>query len=87
MPVKIDGQQFYRTKEACLLAGITKNTFLRWVAEGNFPDVAYRDRRGWRLFTQLDLEKLTSEVNRIQVETDVESGSHHRQPVKNTIVK
>jgi DNA-binding transcriptional MerR regulator len=67
MPVNIKGIQFYRTKEACLMAGITKNTFLRWVASGYFSDVEYRDRRGWRLFTQEDLERLTREVNRIQV--------------------
>lgn len=67
MPVNIKGIEFYRTKEACLLAGITKNTFLRWVANGYFSDVAQRDRRGWRLFTRADLERLTLEVNRIQV--------------------
>jgi hypothetical protein len=68
MPVNIKGVKFYRTKEACVMAGITKNTFLRWVAGGTFSDVAHRDRRGWRLFTQADLDKLTLEVNRIQVE-------------------
>ncbi len=68
MPIKINGMQYYRTNEACHKAGITKNTFLRWVANGNYPDVAYRDRRGWRLFTKEDLERLTREVNRVQVE-------------------
>ncbi len=67
MPVKINGMEYYRTNEACLMAGITKNTFLRWVANGSFPDVPYRDRRGWRLFTEKDLEKLRTEVNRVQV--------------------
>jgi hypothetical protein len=73
MPVSINGKQFYRTNEACIKAGITKNTFLRWVANGNFNDVAQRDRRGWRLFTQADLERLTAEVNRIQVESGVKT--------------
>jgi hypothetical protein len=68
MPVKINGIQYYRTKEACLMAGITKNTFLRWVTSGSFSDVCQRDRRGWRLFTQEDLEKLIAEVNRIQID-------------------
>ncbi len=75
MPVNINGIQFYRTKEACQLAGITKNTFLRWVAVGSFSDVAYRDRRGWRLFTQEDLSRLTIEVNRIQVEATAKNVS------------
>jgi predicted site-specific integrase-resolvase len=75
MPVNINGIQFYRTKEACEMAGITKNTYLRWVAGGSFSDVAYRDRRGWRLFTQEDLTRLSSEVNRIQVEESARSGA------------
>ncbi len=69
MPVKINGVEYYRTHEACLIAGIAKNTFLRWVANGSYSDVAYRDRRGWRLFTREDLERLTAEVNRVQTES------------------
>jgi hypothetical protein len=80
MPIKINGELFYRTQEACLKAGIAKNTFLRWVANGSYSDVAHRDRRGWRLFTQDDLERLTGEVNRIQIEEQDNSphmsGSH-----------
>jgi DNA-binding transcriptional MerR regulator len=78
MPVNINGKQFYRTKEACVMAGITKNTFLRWVTGGSFSDVAHRDRRGWRLFTQKDLERLTLEVNRIQVEETEKGGTLSR---------
>jgi hypothetical protein len=74
MPVKINGVQYLRTNEACLTAGITKNTFLRWVAKGSFKDVPCRDRRGWRLFTREDLERLKSEVNRVQVENIGQSG-------------
>jgi hypothetical protein len=76
MPVKINGAQYYRTREACLIAGITKNTFLRWVARGSFTDVGCRDRRGWRLFTQEDLERLISEVNRIQIGNSVTDRSN-----------
>ena len=57
MPVKLNGETYYRTAEACRLAGTSKNTFLRWVMEGTLVDVECRDRRGWRLFTQKDLEK------------------------------
>jgi len=59
--------KYYRTQEACTLAGITKNTFLRWVAAGSFRDVSCRDRRGWRLFTEDDLRRLNSEANRIHI--------------------
>jgi hypothetical protein len=67
MPVNINGEKYYRTHEACVLAGITKNTFLRWVSQGSFADVLHRDRRGWRLFTQCDVERLLAEVNKVQI--------------------
>jgi len=61
----INGKTFYRTTEACQIAGITRNTLLRWIREGSFPDTENRDRRGWRLFTEDELEKLKNEVNKI----------------------
>jgi len=63
MPVPIHGESFYRTAEACELAGISRNTFLRWVREGSFEDVQYRDRKGWRLFAVSDVERLRTRVN------------------------
>jgi predicted site-specific integrase-resolvase len=65
MPRLINGKKYYTTSEACLLAGTSRNTFLRWVREGQFSDVPYRDRRGWRLFTDKELIKLKNEVNKI----------------------
>ena len=76
MPIKINGTTFYRSAEACALAGISKNTFLRWVKMGSFPDVAARDRNGWRLFTESDLDRLKAEANRIQVEVN----KHGKRP-------
>jgi excisionase family DNA binding protein len=65
MPVRINGQTYYRTAEACRMAGISKNTFLRWVREGTFADVELRDRRGWRLFSNDALDILKAEVHKI----------------------
>jgi len=65
MPVRLNGETYYRSAEACRKAGISKNTFLRWVKEGTFTEVEHRDRRGWRLFTEDDLDRLVAEVNRI----------------------
>ena len=73
MPVKLNGETYYWTAEACRLAGTSKNTFLRWVKERRFPDIQRRDRRGWRLFSEGDLKKLTAEVNRIQVCAQVDN--------------
>jgi excisionase family DNA binding protein len=64
VPISLNSQNYLRTAEACAAAGISKNTFLRWVKDGVLPDVPNRDRRGWRLFTPLDVERLTKEANK-----------------------
>ena len=66
MSMERNGQRFYATSEACEIAGISRNTFLRWVRAGLFADVEYRDRNGWRLFTENDLGRLKTEANQIQ---------------------
>ena len=65
MPIKLNGQTYYSTAEACRIVGTSKNTFLRWVRNGSFVDVEHRDRRGWRLFTEDDLDRLKAEVNKV----------------------
>ena len=67
MSMRLNGKIYYWTAEACQLAGISKNTFLRWVRHGVFPDVKHRDRRGWRLFSKHDLDRLTAEVKKIEI--------------------
>lgn len=67
MPIILNGKTYYWTGEACQLAGTSKNTFFRWVREGRLPDAEYRDRRGWRLFGEDELQMLRAEVNRIDV--------------------
>jgi len=64
MTISIKGHRYYRTAEACEKAGISKNTFLRWVREGVFADVIHRDRRGWRLFTEEELQRLKEEADK-----------------------
>jgi excisionase family DNA binding protein len=65
MSVAINGQKYYRTSEACRLAGISRSTLLRWLRQGNLKLPEYRDRREWRLFTTDDIDKLNQEANRI----------------------
>jgi predicted site-specific integrase-resolvase len=65
MTISVDGKTYYRTAEACRLAGISRNTYFRWLREGLLPDVGMRDRRGWRLFTEEDLLRLRGEANRV----------------------
>jgi len=47
----------YSTNEAAERSGISKNTLLRWIAEGRVPD-ARRDWRGWRVWSEEDILRL-----------------------------
>jgi DNA-binding transcriptional MerR regulator len=64
MPVVIKGNTYYRTSEACRLAGITRSTLLRWIAADITQDASSRDRRGWRLFSQADIERIEAEAGK-----------------------
>ncbi len=67
MPRKIRGTTYYSTAEACQLAGISKNTFFRWLRNGQFEDVSTADRHGWRLFGEHDLQRLCDKAQHIDV--------------------
>ena len=66
MPLELDGRTYYNIGEACELAGISRDTFLRWVRKGKFIDVEHRDRNGWRLFTNDDVRRLKTRINLIE---------------------
>ena len=63
MPVVINDQTYYRTAEVCRMIGISRNTLFRWLKEGIFSDVEYRDWRGWRLFTPAQLETIRAKIS------------------------
>jgi len=65
MPVTINGQTYYRTGEVCRIVGISKSTLFRWLKDGMFSKSERRDRRGWRLFTRDEIDRLNKEVNQI----------------------
>jgi excisionase family DNA binding protein len=65
MSVTVNGQTYYRTTEVCRLVGISRTTLFRWLKEGTFDEARYRDRRGWRLFTEEEIDKLKMEANQI----------------------
>jgi predicted site-specific integrase-resolvase len=65
MPSIIGGVTYYKTAEACEKAGISKNTFFRWLRAGEFVDVATADRHGWRLFSDADIERLCCKAQHI----------------------
>ncbi len=66
MPVEINGQTYYRTSEACAKTGVSRATLFRWLKAG-ILEKSYRDRRGWRIFTEDDLSKIQAEARRIEV--------------------
>ncbi|HEX74469.1 MAG TPA: MerR family transcriptional regulator [Dehalococcoidia bacterium] len=65
MPVIINTQTYYRTAEVCQMVGISRNTLFRWFKEGISKEAQHRDRRGWRLFTEDEINRLKMEVNQI----------------------
>jgi len=67
MPVEIGGETYYRTSEACAKARVSRATLFRWLKAGVLIK-SHRDRRGWRLFTEDDLDALLAESNRVDVE-------------------
>lgn len=67
MTVEIDGRIFYRTTEALKKIGISRATFFRWLKAGIIEDVLHKDRRGWRLFTDEDIERLRKEAHKVSI--------------------
>ena len=66
MAVEINGQIYYRTAEVCQIVGIGKSTLFRWIRQKIVEEVEYRDRKGWRLFSEDELRSITAETGRIQ---------------------
>ena len=66
MTVKLNGRTYYRTAEICQIVGIGRSTLFRWIRQNVVKEAQYRDRKGWRLFTEEDLRSLAVESSRIQ---------------------
>ncbi len=65
MSTEINGQMYYRTSEVCKEVGISRATLFRWIKAGIIEDVMPRDRKGWRLFTEDDINRIKSEATRV----------------------
>jgi len=59
-------KKYFTTKEACQLIGISRSTLLRWINNRMLDDASYRDRRGWRMFTKADIERIKAEANKVK---------------------
>ncbi len=51
------GQQYYQTKEVSKIAGVHRDTLLRWLRQGKVPEPE-RNRNNWRIFSQADLDNI-----------------------------
>ena len=67
MAIKVDGKMYYKTSEACKKTGISRATLFRWLKIG-ILEKYYKDRRGWRLFTEEDLNRIRAEARKIKTE-------------------
>ena len=67
MSIEIDGQVYYRTSEACKKIGVSRATLFRWLKAGVL-DQHRKDRRGWRIFREEDLKKISAEASKIHIE-------------------
>jgi predicted site-specific integrase-resolvase len=65
LAVNVNGQTYFRTADVCRLVGISRTTLFRWLNEGILRDAISRDRRGWRLFTEGEVNTLKTEAERI----------------------
>ncbi len=59
MQVYAAGMQGMNTAQVAKLAGVHKDTLLRWLRQGLVPE-PQRDRRGWRIFSSEDADKVNS---------------------------
>jgi predicted site-specific integrase-resolvase len=48
----------WHAAEAAAAAGISKPTLLRWIKLGKIADAARRDRNGWRIFDQDEVDRI-----------------------------
>ena len=63
MPKMIGDKEFYSTVEVATAAGISKATLLRWLRNGDVREPK-RDRRGWRIFSKVEVEEIQEWAHR-----------------------
>jgi len=69
MPIEIDGKVYYRTQEVFRKVGISRATLLRWLKAGVLKRLS-RDTRGWRLFTEEDLNKIQMKATKVEIKEE-----------------
>ena len=65
MPKMINDNCYYTIHEVCSQLGISKSTLSRWIKRDPNYDARYRDRNGWRLYSEEEIERLDKEYNKL----------------------
>ena len=71
MAIEIEGKIYYKTLEACEKTGISRPTLFRWLKLGILKKYC-KNHRGWRLFTEDDLNIIRAEARKIKIEDSFE---------------
>ena len=77
MTIEIERQTYYKTLEVCERTGISRPTLFRWLNSGILKKY-YKNRRGWRLFTEEDLNIIRAEARKIEVEYSFPGGKNDK---------
>jgi len=56
-------KKFYTVKQVADLAGVHRATIRRWLEAGRIPEPD-RDRNGWRIFSETELESVLRYANK-----------------------
>ena len=83
MPVKIDGQIYYRTNEVCQMSGISRSTLFRWLKEDVVSEPARRDWRGWRLFGSPQVQQIKAQTRKPHYEIQ----NNGDNPIFNKVIR
>jgi DNA-binding transcriptional MerR regulator len=58
MSTPVNGKTYYSAHETAVAASISKPTLLRWIKTKRIKDSEKRDRNGWRLFSEAEVEAI-----------------------------
>ena len=60
----MEHEQLYSTREVAQRVGVSKETLLRWLRAHKIPEPD-RDRNGWRIFSEAEVNDLLRYKNRV----------------------
>jgi len=66
-------QEYFQTKEVSKIAGVHRDTLLRWLREGKIPEPK-RNRNNWRIFSKKEIESVIDFVKQTKEGATPETG-------------